>query len=200
MTQSKFYLLRIELLEVEPKIWREFVVPSDITLDRLHDVVQIIMGWEQSHLYQFLLKDKKYSEFLEYIQEFDDIEDSKLVRLNELINRKNQKVIYEYDFGDGWQHEISLLNSNYKSDYPYELQCLNGDRACPPEDVGGTYGYSYFLKCISDPQNEEYDEMLCWVGGEFESEEFELEYVNFELIKYYNYARLRSLPWCENSN
>lgn len=197
MGEGKYYLLRIELLDVEPKIWREFVVPYDISLDRLHDVVQIVMGWEQSHLYQFVIKKKKYSEFNEYIDDFEEVKDSRLVRLNQFISRKNQKITYEYDFGDGWEHEITLINSNYNSDYPYELECIKGERACPPEDVGGPYGFTHFLECISDEESQEREEMLMWVGGEYDIDEFDLDYINFELIKYYSYARLRALPWFE---
>lgn len=195
---DKYYLLRIELLEIEPKIWRDFVVPYDISLDRLHDVIQIVMGWTESHLYQFVVKNKKYSEFIEYLEDFDDVSDSRIIRLNQLMKRKNQKINYEYDFGDGWDHEITLLNSNYDSRNPYELECLDGKRCCPPEDVGGPYGYAKFLEVINNPSHEDFEYMMMWAGEEFDSEDFDLEYINYELIKYYNHARFRSLPWGEN--
>lgn len=197
MNQEKYYLLRIELLEVEPKIWREFAVPSDISLDRLHDVVQIVMGWMSYHLYQFIIKDKKYSEFEEYIFDFDDVFDSKIVRLNQLMKRKNQKIIYEYDFGDGWQHEITLLNSNYKAYSAIGLKCIDGERACPPEDVGGPYGFKHFIECIEDESSDEHDDMLMWIDYDYDVDEFEAGYINFELLKYYTYSRDRSLPWFE---
>ncbi|MGD1823563.1 MAG: plasmid pRiA4b ORF-3 family protein [Pleomorphochaeta sp.] len=197
MNQEKCYLLRIELLEVEPTIWREFAVPCDITLDRFHDVVQIVMGWMSSHLYQFVIKDKKYSEFEEYILDFDDVFDSKNVRLNQFMTRKNQKIIYEYDFGDGWQHEITLLNSNYNSHSAYDLVCVDGERACPPEDVGGAYGYQHFIECIENEDDDEHEDMLMWIDYDYDPDELEIDYINFELLKYLNYSRDRVLPWLE---
>jgi hypothetical protein len=87
-------------------------------------------------------------------------------------------LIYEYDFGDGWEHEILLekvLRPDPAVQYP---RCLGGARACPPEDCGGAGGYADFLQAISDPDHEEHDEYLDWIGGEFDPEEFELDEVD----------------------
>lgn len=196
---NKLYLLRIELLDIDPPIWREFVVPCDISLDRLHDVIQIVMGWMESHLYIYDINNKKYSD-LNNIGFEDSIINCCDKRLNEFMKRKGQKILYTYDFGDNWEHEITLLNSNYKykNGYPYKLNCIDGERACPPEDVGGVYGYQEFLEIIDNPGHIQFEEMNDWYGDDFDSEEFEVDYIIYELIRYYNHARYRELKWSED--
>ena len=91
------------------------------------------------------------------------------------------RFIYEYDFGDSWQHEIVLektLEPEPGITYP---RCIEGERACPPEDVGGIWGYAEFLDAISDPNHEDHDERVEWVGGEFDPEKFSVDKVNKEL-------------------
>ena len=136
---DRLYLLTIELLDIEPKIWRQFVVPASITLDRLHDVIQIVMGWQDCHQHEFVIGKKKYTENPE---EKDDGEVDGLFRLVDLVKQKCENIHYLYDFGDGWGHEITIEDSRYPhSQLQGPLECLDGARACPPEDVGGTAGF-----------------------------------------------------------
>jgi hypothetical protein len=171
--QSETYQLKITLRYIRPPIWRRIEVPSDVTLDELHLILQAAMGWTNSHLHQFKVGKIYYGE--PSIDEFSDLnlKDESKARLHRVLSRPKQKMIYEYDFGDGWEHEILLekvLQPDSGVRYP---RCLGGARACPPEDCGGTGGYMNFLEAISDPEHEEHDEYLDWIGGEFDPEKFD---------------------------
>ncbi len=192
---ERFYLLKIQLLDIEPSIWRRFVVPASITLDRLHDVIQIVMGWTDSHLHEFTIGKKRYTEAPEWKE--DGLEGGKY-RLVNLIKRKGRTFGYVYDFGDNWEHELVLEESRYsdpRSTMEMEVACLEGERACPPEDVGGAYGYLEFCKALKDPNHREHKSYLEWAGGDFDSERFDVESVNLELMKYLRWSRDRYLPW-----
>ncbi len=141
---KRYYLLKIRLLGIEPEIWRRFVVPASITLDRLHDVIQIVMGWSDSHLHAFTIGKKRYTE---YPESREDGLPCGEYRLGDLIKQQGRKFGYLYDFGDYWEHEVVLEDSRYfEPESRRELVCLEGGRACPPEDVGGVPGYFEFLK------------------------------------------------------
>jgi hypothetical protein len=171
--QSKIYQVKITLKYIRPPIWRRIEVPGDVTLDKLHLILQAVMGWSNSHLHQFKVGKTYYGE--PSIDEFSDLnlKDESKARLQKILSKPKQKMIYEYDFGDGWEHEILLekvLPLDRGVRYP---RCLSGARACPPEDCGGVYGYANFLEAISDPEHEEHDEYLDWIGGEFDAEKFD---------------------------
>lgn len=186
------YLLRIKLLYVEPEIWRRFVVPASITLDRLHDVIQVVMGWNCSHLHEFVIGKKRYTES----PEFQDVLECEEYRLGDLIKQKGRVFKYLYDFGDGWEHEITLEDSRYSNPaLGCELKCIDGARECPPDDVGGVPGYQRFCDILNNPLDKEYEFMFAWSGGEFDSERFENGVVNYELMKYLCWSRDRLLPW-----
>ncbi len=138
---ERFYMLKIQLLDIEPVIWRRFVVPASITLDRCHDVIQIVMGWTDSHLHEFTIGKKRYTEYPESKE-------------------------------DG-------------------LACLEGERACPPENVGGVPGYFEFCNALKDPSHEEHESYMEWSGGDYDSERFDSESINWELMKYLRWSRDR---------
>ncbi|MFH0959121.1 MAG: plasmid pRiA4b ORF-3 family protein [Pseudomonadota bacterium] len=190
---GRFYLLKIQLLDIEPKIWRRFLVPANITLDRLHDVIQIVMGWTNSHLHEFTIGKKRYTEFRESKE--DGLECGRY-RLVDLIKQKNRTFRYLYDFGDGWEHELTIEENNYfNPERGIELTCLEGERACPPEDVGGVPGYVEFCKILKDPHNEEYETYMEWSGGDYDSERFDVDPINLELMKYRCWSRDRYQAW-----
>jgi len=171
--QSKIYQLKITLKYIRPPIWRRIEVPGDVTLDELHLILQAAMGWTNSHLHQFKVGKIYYGE--PSIDEFSDLnlKDESKARLHNVLAKPKQKMIYEYDFGDGWEHEILLekvLQPDSVVRYP---RCIGGARACPPEDCGGTGGYMNFLEAIADPEHEEHEEYLDWIGGEFDPEKFD---------------------------
>ncbi|MBU0994789.1 MAG: plasmid pRiA4b ORF-3 family protein [Proteobacteria bacterium] len=190
---EQLYLLKIKLLDIEPEIWRRFVVPGSITLDRLHDVIQVVMGWTDSHLYQFMIGKNLYTEYPESKE--DGLECGNY-RLDGLIKQKGRTFTYIYDFGDGWEHEILIEEKPYASqELRTEVVCLEGERACPPEDVGGVPGYGEFLEALKDPEHDEHDNFMEWSGGEFESEKFNINEVNWELMTYLRWSRDRQQPW-----
>lgn len=190
---ERFYLLEIQMVDIEPAIWRRFVVPASITLDRLHDVIQIVMGWTDSHLHEFTIGKKSYTEFPESKEE--GLEGGKY-RLGDLIKQKGRTFRYLYDFGDGWDHQVSLVNSRYfNPEQQVELTCIEGERACPPEDVGGVPGYDEFCKALKDPNHEEHESYMKWSGGNYDSERFETDVINWELMKYLRWSRDRYQSW-----
>jgi hypothetical protein len=176
------YQLKISLDHVTPAIWRRFVVDSDIKLPDLHKVIQTVMGWYNSHLHLFRINDRLYSfpdeeAFLDYI-------DYRKIRLNAVITKEKQKFHYDYDFGDGWEHTLALekiVPKEKGTKYPI---CVDGKRSCPPEDCGGPGGYEDMLEIIKDPSDEQYEEMLDWLGGDFDAEGFDVDSVNVGLPRF----------------
>ena len=196
---ERIYLLKIELLEIEPVIWRRFTVPATITLDRLHDVIQIVMGWQDYHLHEFTIGRKRYTEYPESRE--DGLEGCKF-RLDELIRKKGRSFDYIYDFGDSWRHTIFLEESRYFNPKSHSMiECLDGARACPPEDVGGIHGYYQFCDALEDPshpEHEGYKEWFAgfpWYDGVFNNERFDVVKVNYELSKYQRWSRDRQFGW-----
>jgi hypothetical protein len=189
----KFYLFKITLLDVTNEIWRRFAVPSDIPLDRLHDIIQIIMGWGDSHLHEFTISKERYTEYPE--SDEDGLPCGKY-RVGDLVKRKGAVIQYLYDFGDSWAHELILEDSNFKGlDLPMPVFCLEGQRACPPEDVGGAGGFEEFLIAMEDPFHKAHNSFKEWYGGNFESEQFDPDEANWEILKYLRWSRDRLLPW-----
>lgn len=195
------YQLKVTLKHITPAIWRRFVVPGDITLDRLHDVLQIVMGWEDCHLHDFRFKKQMYTESPESPKD----EDEAGVRLNALLNKKGNKLTYLYDFGDDWEHEIVLEDKNYFSDEMHGLfECLEGEMVCPMEDCGGPIGYMRLLEIINDPQNneEDFEVLVDFIGvPDADPKEmlehvctFDIDEVNSGLALYSRWARDRALP------
>jgi hypothetical protein len=192
---ERLYLLKIRLLEIEPEIWRRFVVPSDITLDRLHDVIQIVMGWTDSHLHEFTIGKKRYTEYPESKE--DGLECGRYY-LGDLIKQNGRTFGYLYDFGDSWEHEVILEDSRYfNPELRSTIECLDGARACPPEDVGSVPGYYEFCKALKDQYHAEHESHLELYGGEYDSEKFNSGEVNLELMKYLRWSRERLRSWQE---
>jgi hypothetical protein len=194
---KKLYLLKIRLLDIEPEIWRHFAVPNNITLDRLHDVIQIVMGWTDSHLHDFIIENKRYTEEPEF--EDDGFFEGEF-KLCDLVKQKDSIFYYTYDFGDDWRHEIILVNNNYRNPkLQSQIECIKGKRACPPEDVGSVPGYYDFCDAFNDKKHEEHESYKGWYSSfpwyddVFDSEKFDIEKVNYELLKYARWARVRHL-------
>jgi len=179
----EIFEFKITLLHIKPKIWRRFAVPADSTLAELHTVIQQLMGWYGYHLHQFIINDEYYNP-REDDEGFESegIEESS-VRLNELFKEPGFKFEYEYDFGDGWRHELKLMKIYPAKPNMIYPACLAGERACPPEDCGGPWGYADLLKAISNSGHPEHEEMLEWLGGEFDPEEFDINFINESLQK-----------------
>ena len=176
------YQIKISLIGAKPPIWRTVLVASDLGLGAFHDVIQVAMGWTNSHLHQFIDDKKSYG-----IPDDDfelEMEDESEYKLSQLLKKEKDTLTYEYDFGDSWEHKILL-----EKILPYDSStllpvCIKGKRACPPEDCGGIWGYEELLEIISDPKHPEHEDMLEWLGGEFDPDEFDLEEINGDLAEY----------------
>ena len=173
------YQLKVTLRDSKPPIWRRIQVTSDTRLSILHRVLQVVMGWEGAHLHQFMAHGMYYG--TPHPDFGFEVKNEQQVPLQQVVSRPKDKLMYEYDFGDSWEHELlveKILPLEAGKRYPL---CLTGKRACPPEDCGGVWGYASLLEAIRDPAHPEHEEMVDWVGGEFDPEAFDLDEVNSEL-------------------
>lgn len=165
------YQLHIRLLEVDPPIWRRIQVSGKIMLYRLNLFIQRAMGWENCHLSEFEINGKKYAD--SHFDEFGEgILEFKNYKVSKVLPDEGGKFIFTYDFGDDWRHEVTvekMLTEEPGGVYPV---CMEGERACPPEDVGGVIGYELYLEAISDPSHEEHKSLKQW-RGEFDPEKFD---------------------------
>lgn len=188
------FILKIELLDVKPLIWRRIGVVSDIKLDKLHQVIQEAMGWTDFHLHDFKINGVNYGPDTDddYF-EMEQADESK-VRLGDLV-AKGAKFEYHYDFGDDWRHRIKVEKVEPLDGEPLsDAWLLAGERACPPEDVGGPWGYQDFLDTISDPENPEAEEMLEWVGGDFDPEDSDIENAQAAVLKVSKRRKRKASP------
>jgi hypothetical protein len=176
---TQIYQLYIELNEVRPAIWRRFQVAGDITLFKLHEYIQVFMGWENCHMHEFRIKGKRYGmpdpegEAMFGTQVCDD----KKYKLCDLA-ADGDEFVYVYDFGDDWHHTVKVekvLGPEEGVKYP---MCMAGERACPPEDCSGPWGYEEMLEVLKNPKHREYKHYCEWLGGEFDPEWFDLKRVN----------------------
>jgi hypothetical protein len=179
-----FWQLRVELLNVTPKVWRRVIVPSDITLPKLHAVLQCALGWTDSHLHEFLIGGVRY-ELPHPDDDFDNAvpkRDERRVRLDKALGHIARAFEYPYDFGDDWHHLIVIEDRHaQRSDALLTVQCIDGANRVPPEDVGGAPGYEEFLNAIHDPNHEEHARLLRWAGGSYDPNAFDIRAVNREL-------------------
>lgn len=175
---KSIYQIKVTLKDSQPPIWRRFLVEDTTTLNKLHDILQTVMGWTNSHLHHFIINQEFYGEPPDDEFGIMETKDETRFKLNQLVSRSGSKFRYEYDFGDSWLHDLvveKILPAEKGAQYPV---CIAGKRACPPEDVGGVWGYANFLKIISNPNHLEHNEMMVWVGGDFDPERFNLNAVN----------------------
>jgi hypothetical protein len=161
-------VLKITLDDIEPKVMRRIVVPANIRLDRLHLIVQAIMGWTNSHLYESRIGGTGWG-----IPDPDGIYegpmDASKARLNDAPTEAGRKTFtYIYDFGDSWSHTIKVEKIMPAIDGAAPYLLLDAAGRCPPEDCGGPPGYERLIKIIADPEDQEHDEMLTWCGGPFD--------------------------------
>ena len=179
---KKVYQMKVTLQESRPPIWRRVLVPGEATLGTLHWIIQAAMGWQNSHLHQFIIRTGRHEDYYADPEfELDDAEDEGAVKLEQLFPRAPARFYYEYDFGDGWHHLIQIEKVLPPSEGQIYPRCLAGALACPLEDSGGIYGYYDKLEILRDPKHEEHVDIRDWVGEEFDPEAFDLGTVNREL-------------------
>jgi hypothetical protein len=189
LSYFKNYVLqfRIELLEIEPLIWRRIQVPADYNFWDLHVAIQDSMGWLDYHLHHFEIKGKgKRNEVQIGIPDFDDMEDMPEVfpgweiMVIAYFNDLGIEAEYHYDYGDSWVHKVKLEGYMYhEKNIRYPI-CTGGERACPPEDCGGVYGYYNVIKVLSNPKNPDYAEIKVWAGKKWNPEKFDKNDIKFE--------------------
>lgn len=173
---KRLYQFRITLNESESSIWRRIQI-KNCTLERFHEHIQLAMGWGNEHLHRFRIRDEIYGDAQLLDDGFEDqyeFIDSTGIKIGDVVPKSGERFSFEYayDFGDGWVHEVlfeGCLAATEGQKYPI---CVEGERACPPEDVGGIFGYNEYLKIIGDPNHEQHEEMLEW-RGKFDPEKFD---------------------------
>jgi len=174
------FRLRIQLMDVDPVIWRRILVPGSIRMSKFADVLLAAMGWSNSHLHAFTVGNQRYG--MNY-DEFPEGEvDEKTVTVLQAL-REARRITFEYDFGDSWDHEV-VIEELTKSPVGLTFAvCIDGANACPPDDVGGTWGYAEFLRAMADPAHSQHATYLEWLGGYFDPAEFDLAEANARLQK-----------------
>jgi hypothetical protein len=178
---TPIYRLKIALRGIRPSIWRRLEAPADLTLFELHRAIQGAMGWTDSHLHQFFHRGTYYGapdrEFgMPTVSE-------RRTKLRDLLGQPKERLIYEYDFGDSWEHDVvleAITEPEPGARYP---RVIAGKRACPPEDVGGSSGYAEFVAAVTDPTHEEHESVVQWVGGPFDPERFDILVANDRIPK-----------------
>jgi len=178
------FQFKITLLDIKPAIWRRIQVP-DCTLADLHEYIQASFGWENYHLHQFEIDGLHYSQPAPDGDDFGmDFEDETDVLLSKLLPKSAKRIrwIYEYDFGDGWRHEVLFEGVPPIDPKAKAPLCLEGERACPPEDCGGPPGYADYLEAIADPEHEQHEEMMEW-RGPFDPSVFDAKKATKEMRK-----------------
>jgi len=172
---NTIYRFKISLRDTKPPIWRR-IETHDATIEQFHGLIQTAMGWTNSHMHEFDVGGARYTHpgFLQ--DQFDDFgaESYAGLGITDWIARYGEKLRmkYLYDFGDGWEHDVVLegvFAAEPEAEYP---RCVTGKLACPPEDVGGVWGYYDFVEAVTDPKHERHEELLEW-HGPFDPNDFD---------------------------
>jgi Plasmid pRiA4b ORF-3-like protein len=172
---GNIFQLKISLRDIEPSIWRRVLV-EDCTLAALHGIIQNCMGWDDDHMHAFEVRGETYSH-----PDLDDAEDEIEMTLGQIAEGRTKKFTYTYDFGDDWRHVIQIekrLPAEEGVRYP---RCVDGQRAGPPEDCGGPWGYSEILEILQNPKHPDYKERKEWLGRKYDPEACNLDAINREL-------------------
>jgi len=189
---SKILQLKIQLRNVtKPPIWRKVEVKATDTFYDLHNIIQGAMGWYDAHLHQFIIGGQYVG--LPSPYDFMEKKDSRKIKLSQVFKTPKSQVVYEYDFGDGWEHLITLeaiIDAEKGVTYP---RLTRGKSACPPEDCGGPWGYAELRETLNNPKHSEYEEMRDWMdmeeGDVFDPTEFDLEEQHGEMVSLYNMGK-----------
>ncbi len=180
--------LKISLRDSKPPIWRRIKVKDNISFHKLHEIIQVVMGWANYHLYDFQVNDQRFS--LPDKDWDENVIPSKKVKLN--ILKEKQKFDYTYDFGDCWEHQIlveQIMTDEMGLPYPV---CIKGKLSCPPEDCGGIWGYYNFLEIKENKNHPDYKERIVnWLGEDFDPDKFDIEEANKELMERFIDGRAR---------
>jgi len=179
---DEIYQLKVTLMYSKPPIWRRLLAPSNVTLEELHYILQTAFEWTNSHLHQFIASDGQYYGELHPDYGDFDMRDEGKFTLKDIAPGQGCQFIYEYDFGDSWEHVVvveEVLLPDPAQTYPV---CIKGRLSAPLEDIGGMWGYYAFLEAIKDPNHPEHAMYVEWYGdGEIDPDAFDLDYINESL-------------------
>jgi hypothetical protein len=176
------YRIKISLIKSKPIIWRRVLVKANMGMYDFHKVIQTSMGWTNSHLHQFESKDgKSYSKV--YPSSQDDFDENGIIdyegmQIGDFLKEPSDQILYEYDFGDSWNHDIMLEKVEMPVPYIRYPVCLEGKGNCPPEDIGGIYGFNNMLKILKNPSHPEFYDFISWLGGKYDPNALDLFKVN----------------------
>jgi len=169
------YRFKIVLQETDPVIWRR-IETTDVTLENLHELIQTAMGWSNSHLHQFKIANARYTDPRFIAGDFDGFGalDYSGIRISDLVSKHGSRlrIGYQYDLGDNWEHEVILEKVTQPESGARYPRCVDGERACPPEDIGGVYGFAGYVAAITNPKHSEYRHFLEW-NGPFDPAKFD---------------------------
>lgn len=179
--------LKVTLRGIRPLIWRRLLVLDSTTLASLHDVVQFAMGWDDCHMHEFTINEERFGtpkDPADQVPGFPRkrIRDEERARLFNVLGRVGMRAVYTYDFGDTWEHNIKvekIMPAEPGKKYPV---CIGGKRNCPLEDCGGPYGYMNIMDVLANPDDEEHEELLEWIGEGYDPAHFSVEEVNARLV------------------
>lgn len=187
------YQLKLTLRDTKPPIWRRVQVAGDISFIKLHQVIQLLMSWEDYHLWSFEIDRVSYEPKdptapKGFLPDFGEPARSAAAKLVDVVGDQLIKFNYTYDFGDNWEVDLKVekILAPEEGAVAVYAHCLDGKRAAPPEDCGGVWGYASLLEILSDPNHEEHESMLEWIGGEWDAEAFDSDAVNRELARRFN--------------
>lgn len=176
------FQLRVSLAQLDPPIWRRILVPSQITLYELHEILQLLFSWDNYHQHRFQIGEQRYSDPL--FRMASGTRNEKMTQLGQVVPPPGHSFRYEYDFGNSWELEIEV-EARWPAEpggrYP---RCTGGELASPPEDSGGIWGFVNLLQALENPEDPEHVEIRAWVGDDYDPSRFDLEATN---------ARLRAL-------
>ena len=176
--ELKIYRLMITLTGTTPSVWRRIQVPSSMLLSDLHYLIQHTMGWENAHLHEFEKEDVCYSD--EENGELPSVHYGGMT-IADLLSEIGERMIYRYDFGDYWEHDVELEGMTIPQVGSEYRVSLEGARRCPPEDCGGVHGYQQMLKILNDPDDPEREEYIYWLGDSFDPDDWNSSAINLRL-------------------
>ena len=175
-------MLRVELLDIEPLIWRRIRVVRSATFKQLHEILQIVLGWQDSHLHEFRAGKLVIGiKGIDELEERETLQDESDWKLADLLDTGVTEFEYVYDFGDDWVHRVILEPATRSGAPGPSPLCLAGENACPPEDVGGPHLYREFLEAIANAKHQEHGHYLRWIGGVWDPAGFDMNRVNRDL-------------------
>ena len=186
--------LKISLKHIEPPIWRQIRISSEASLLDLHYVIQHAFGWTNSHLFIMQIKSMKFVNYPDWQEDAYQFQSAASAILEDFIPNEisiGKKFSYVYDMGDGWEHEICIVSIDDANRSFSGAICVDGERACPPEDVGGIPGYYQLLGGLQNKTSEEYQQAMNWLGYPYNPEAFDLDDVNRSLSDYFKATQLK---------